>query len=101
MLRPLAIGALAAAGVSLLTTLPAVTVALRARRVGAAVPAILLLDLAVLFGLVAAISMVFRDWPPWPIFLSMGSVAISFFAFLTVPLLLLRRLGYRLYWDRR
>ncbi len=78
-LLPLVIGALVAAAVSLLTTLPVVVATLRARRLWMVLPATLFLDLVVIIALAVTISAVEADRPPLWALLMMALIPISFF----------------------
>lgn len=100
-LTSLVIGALVAAAVSLFTTVPAVIATLRVRRAWVGVATAILLDLVVMYGLIASISFADGHWPPRDKWLMFLSVAVAFAVCTTGPLLLTRRFGYRLYWGRR
>ncbi len=100
-LLPLAITVLAAAGISLLTTLPAVVATLRARRIWLALPAALLLDVMIVVGFIEIVSAIEGSPPPWQAYVFLAYMAVSFFVCLSGVLLVARGLGFRLSWGRR
>jgi len=95
------IAALVTAAISLLTTLPVVATTLRARRVLVILPALLLLDVAALLGVLAILSAIFREWPPAEIWVGFAAMGIGCFVSLAGVMLVIRGLGYRLAWGRR
>ena len=100
-LIPLVTGALVAAAISLFTTLPVVVATLRARRLWLAIPTILFLDLAVMSGLVVISSAQDGRWPQQEECLFLILMLVGFSLSLIGPMLIVRRLGFRLYWGRR
>ena len=100
----IAIGALVAAGVSLLTTLPVVVAMLRARRTRMALLvllAMLLLAVTTTVGFTATMGAIEGSAVPTEIHVGLASMAASYFACLAGVMLVVRRLGYRLVWGRR
>lgn len=93
--------ALLAAALSLFTTLPVVVATLRARRLWLALLIVLFFVLLSTVGFVAGIRGIAGEWPPRDAYLSLALMAACFFVCLTRPLLIMRWLGYRLYWGRR
>lgn len=93
--------ALLAAALSLFTTLPVVVATLRARRLWLALLIVLFFVLLSTVGFVAGIRGIAGEWPPREVYPLLALMAACFFVCLTGPLLIMRWLGYRLYWGRR
>ena len=98
-LLPLLIGAGAAMAVSLLTTVPAVAATLRASRPWRAIICVLLLQVLVLFGILAIVTMV--DRLPHEAIFGITFMVIGFVVPLNGGMLAARGFGYRLLWGRK
>jgi len=98
-----AIVVLTLAGLSLLTTLPVVAAALRARRISLALPTLLVFDVAIAIGAIAIFAVVTREGRSmgWRQYVDLASVGCAYFAWLTAVMLVVRRLGLRLFWGHR
>ena len=99
-LLPLAIAVLAAAGISLLTTLPVVVATLRTRRMWLFLPAALLLDVMIVVGFVVIMREIY-GYPPQEVYFGLVFLVGGFFASLAGVLLVVRGFGYRLVWGPR
>ena len=100
----LVIGALVAAGISLLTTLPVVVATLRASRTRVALLALLgMLPLAVTItiGFTATWAAIAGSRAPTWAYVGLASMAASYLVCLAAVMLVVRGLGYRLVWGRR
>ena len=95
-----AIGALIAAAISLITTVPMVMATLRGRRMLLALPVILLLDVVAPLGFVVTLSIALQDRLPVTIYVGFAALGYSFFAGMAAVMLVARALGYRLAWGR-
>ena len=100
-LLPLAIAVLAAAGISMLTTLPVVVATLRTRRMWLVLPAALLLDVVIAIGFGVIMSAIEGYPTPWEVSVGLVFLAGSLFACLAGVLLVVRGFGFRLSWGRR
>lgn len=96
----LAVAALVIMVISAITVLPAVLAGLYARRLPLAHALAFAADVAVVVGYVALFVALGGERLEWEIVIFMAGVAGGFFATLTVPMLIARRLGYRLLWGR-
>lgn len=94
-------GALIAAAISLITTLPATVVALRARRPWRSLGALFASNVIVVLGAIAVVSLIAGRWPPLDADIAYLCLLLSFYVCLAGPLLLARRLGYRLVWGSK
>ena len=92
-LLPLAVGASAAAGISLLTTLPVVVATLRTGRPWIPLAAALILNVTTVFGAIAIIGAILRNPAPPQVYSFMAG---GFYVCLAGVLLVIRGLGYRL-----
>lgn len=85
---------------SLLTTLPIVVVTLRARWLGSSLPILLAVDAAMVLGVLVLVSAM-QGGMAGELAVIIGSTAAGFFGTLTGVMVIVRRLGYRVYWGRR
>jgi hypothetical protein len=101
VLAAVVFGSLATALVSSFTTLPAAMAVLRARRPLVAAPVLLATNSLVLGAYVIVLFLIDRHVPPMGTFLlEAAALVISFTVCLSIPLLIVHRLGYRLRWGR-
>lgn len=98
-----AIVVLTLAGLSLFTTLPAVVATLRARRMSLALPTLLVFDVAIAIGAIAIFAVATPEGRSmrWREYVYLATMAGAYFAWLTGVMLVVRRLGLRLFWGRR
>jgi hypothetical protein len=94
----LVVAALVIMVISAITVLPAVLAGLHARRLPLALGLAFAVDAAVVAGYVAVVVALGRMNPG--VFVQVPVLGGSFFLALTAPLLIARRLGYRLLWGR-
>lgn len=93
--------ALVAAILSLFTTPPVLMATLRARRAGMASAIVWAVGVAVMVAIPLFAATIRGRYLPWQELDMTLSLATGYFGSMIVPLLVLRRLGYRLYWGRR
>lgn len=98
----LVVAALVVMVISAIIVLPAVLAGLYARRLPLALGLAFAADTAVVVGYVALVVAFGRAPGPlnWEVFVGVPAVAGGYFVALTVPMLIARRLGYRLLWGR-
>jgi hypothetical protein len=96
----LAVAALVIMVISAITVLPAVLAGLHARRLSLALGLAFTPDAAVVVGCATLILILGGGRLEWELFVFTAVLAGGFFVTLTVPLLIARRLGYRLLWGR-
>lgn len=96
----LTVAALIVIVISAITVLPPVLAALRARRLLMALGVVLLAEVAIIEGS-ATLMMILTDEPVgWETFVATIGIAVGFSVILTTPMLIARKLGYRLLWGR-
>jgi hypothetical protein len=86
--------------ISAITVLPAVLAGLYASRLPLALGLAFAADVGVVVGYVALVVALGRGRLNWEVFVQVPVLAGSFFVTLTAPMLIARRLGYRLLWGR-
>jgi hypothetical protein len=100
----LVVAALVVMVITAITVLPAVLAGLHARRVPLALGLVFAVDVTVVVGYVALRVALWGGRLDWDVFVQVlvqvPVLAGSFFVALTAPLLIARRLGYRLLWGR-
>jgi hypothetical protein len=96
----LVVAALVIMVISALAVLPAVLACLRARRLPLALGLAFAVDAAIVLGYVALVVALGRGRMHWEVFVQVPVLAGGFFVSLTAPMLIARRLGYRLLWGR-
>jgi hypothetical protein len=96
----LVVGALVIVAVSAATVLPAVLAGLRARRLPLALGLAFAADVGVVAVYLALRVILGGGWLEWEVFVVVPVLVAGFFVTLTAPLLIARRLGYRLLWGR-
>jgi hypothetical protein len=99
-LIPVLIGAVVVAGVSLFTTVPTLFASHGAPNPTLAVAGLVGVQVFICLGIVGMLS-VFTGYMPAEALGLFAVFCASFFAFLNVPMLISRFLGYRLVWGRR
>ena len=96
----LVVAALVIMVISAITVVPAISAGLRARRLLLALGLAFAADVAVVVVYVAMAVILGGQRLEWEIFIVMPVFAGGYFLTLTAPLLIARRLGYRLLWGR-
>ena len=96
----LVVAALVIMVISAITVLPAILAGLHARRLSQAIGLAFAADAAIVVGYVALGVTLGRGRLDWEAFIAMPALTGGFFVALTAPLLIARRLGYRLLWGR-
>jgi len=96
----LVIGALVIVAVSAATVLPAVLAGLRARRLLLALALAFAADVGVVAVYLALRVILGGRRLEWEVFVVVPVLVAGFFVALTAPLLIARRIGYRLLWGR-
>lgn len=96
----LVVGALVIVVVSAATVLPAVLAGLRARRLPLTLGLAFAADVGVVAVYLSLRVILGGGWVEWEVFVVVPVLVAGFFVTLTAPLLIARRLGYRLLWGR-
>jgi hypothetical protein len=95
----LTVAALVVMAISAIAVLPPVLATLRARRLLIALGLVLSVNVAIIVGCVG-LMVVFANVPmDWMMFVAMPTFTAGFFVSLTAPILIARKLGYRLLWE--
>lgn len=96
------IAALVVLAISAITVLPTVLATLRSRRLLLAMSVVLSLDIAVVLCYMAILALFF-DAPvtTWETYVGTPIITVGYFVISTSPMLIARKLGYRLLWGHR